>query len=142
MSTVLSETGTFSTITSVAVMQPARADVVIRRMGQLRVRYRRDAYPGPLRQRPGDQPGRGGDHDGAFRLRQVDPAHAHRSAAEMQEGELDVLGQNLSLASEAAVVELRKHIGFIFQQHNLFSSLTAIENVRMATALRPGASRR
>jgi putative ABC transport system ATP-binding protein len=56
----------------------------------------------------------------------------------MQEGSLQVLGQDLSRSSEAAQVELRKNIGFIFQQHNLFSSLTAIENVRMATALRPG----
>ena len=31
----------------------------------------------------------------------------------------------------------RREIGFIFQHHNLFSSLTALENVRMATALRP-----
>ncbi len=56
----------------------------------------------------------------------------------MQEGELNVLGFNLTTADAGSQVELRKRIGFIFQQHNLFSSLTAIENVRMATALKPG----
>jgi putative ABC transport system ATP-binding protein len=55
----------------------------------------------------------------------------------MQEGSLNVLGQDLSRSTETRQVELRTNIGFIFQQHNLFSSLTAIENVRMATALRP-----
>ncbi|WP_337174849.1 ATP-binding cassette domain-containing protein [Paludisphaera sp.] len=55
----------------------------------------------------------------------------------MQEGYLEVLGRNLSRADEPARVEIRKEIGFIFQQHNLFTSLSALENVRMATALRP-----
>jgi putative ABC transport system ATP-binding protein len=54
----------------------------------------------------------------------------------MQEGGLNVLGHDLSHSTETRQVELRTNIGFIFQQHNLFSSLTAIENVRMATALR------
>ena len=55
----------------------------------------------------------------------------------MQQGSLLVLGQDNSALGERGAVELRKHIGFIFQSHNLFSSLTALENVRMATALRP-----
>lgn len=55
----------------------------------------------------------------------------------MQEGHLEVLHNNLSRAGEGERVELRKDVGFIFQQHNLFSSLTALENVRMATALKP-----
>ncbi len=55
----------------------------------------------------------------------------------MQEGYLEVLHKNLSKAGEGARVEIRKEIGFIFQQHNLFSSLSALENVRMATALKP-----
>ena len=33
------------------------------------------------------------------------------------------------------MIELRKKIGFIFQAHNLFESLTATQNVRMATEL-------
>src|SRR4029077_12101855 len=56
----------------------------------------------------------------------------------VQEGSLAVLVRDLSHASEETRVKLRTQIGFIFQQHNLFSSLTALENVRMATALRPG----
>src|SRR5579883_2491364 len=55
----------------------------------------------------------------------------------MQQGSLKVLGQDVSALSQTGAVELRKSIGFIFQSHNLFSSLTALENVRMATALRP-----
>jgi len=56
----------------------------------------------------------------------------------MQQGRLEVLSHDLTSADGGEQVELRKHIGFIFQQHNLFSSLSAIENVRMATALIPG----
>src|SRR6516165_3137392 len=56
----------------------------------------------------------------------------------MQQGSLEVLGRDLARSNEQENVETRKNVGFIFQQHNLFSSLTAIENVRMATALRPG----
>jgi putative ABC transport system ATP-binding protein len=56
----------------------------------------------------------------------------------MQQGSLIVLGRDLSRLTPAGQVELRKQIGFIFQQHNLFSSLTAIENVRVAAALAPG----
>lgn len=55
----------------------------------------------------------------------------------MQEGYLEVLHKNLSKAGESAQVDLRKDVGFIFQQHNLFTSLSALENVRMATALKP-----
>jgi putative ABC transport system ATP-binding protein len=56
----------------------------------------------------------------------------------MQNGSLEVLSRDLARSSEQENVETRKSIGFIFQQHNLFSSLTSIENVRMATALRRG----
>ena len=55
----------------------------------------------------------------------------------VQEGELTVLGQPLLGASTAEVVALRKRIGFIFQAHNLFGSLTAQQNVRMALELQP-----
>lgn len=51
-------------------------------------------------------------------------------------GWVKVLGRDLSKANEADIVEFRRQIGFIFQRHNLFHSLTAIENVRMATALK------
>ena len=59
----------------------------------------------------------------------------------VQQGRLIVLNRDLSALDEHGAVELRKEIGFIFQSHNLFSSLTALENVRMATALRPSSVR-
>jgi putative ABC transport system ATP-binding protein len=55
----------------------------------------------------------------------------------VQTGSVNVLGQDLTRLDAGGQTALRKNIGFIFQKHNLFSSLTAIENVRMATALRP-----
>jgi putative ABC transport system ATP-binding protein len=53
----------------------------------------------------------------------------------MQDGSINVLGRELARLASARLIELRSEIGFIFQHHNLFSSLTAIENVRMATGL-------
>jgi putative ABC transport system ATP-binding protein len=53
----------------------------------------------------------------------------------VQEGSLKVLGQELLGITATATTELRKRIGFIFQAHNLFESLTAFQNVRMATEL-------
>lgn len=56
----------------------------------------------------------------------------------VQEGSLSVLGHELNGIDDREQIEIRRRIGFIFQHHNLFSSLSAIENVRMATALKPG----
>jgi putative ABC transport system ATP-binding protein len=53
----------------------------------------------------------------------------------VQEGSLKVLGTELFGLGTAATTELRKRIGFIFQAHNLFESLTAFQNVGMATEL-------
>jgi putative ABC transport system ATP-binding protein len=53
----------------------------------------------------------------------------------VQEGSLVVLGRELAGMDPARQVQLRSEVGFIFQHHNLFSSLTALENVRMATGL-------
>jgi putative ABC transport system ATP-binding protein len=58
----------------------------------------------------------------------------------MQEGSLNVLGRELTGMDPARQVQLRSEVGFIFQHHNLFSSLTALENVRMATGLLPAVS--
>lgn len=55
----------------------------------------------------------------------------------IQQGSLRVLGQELSGMSPKQQVELRKNIGFIFQAHNLFDSLTAFQNVLLATELFP-----
>ncbi len=58
----------------------------------------------------------------------------------VQSGQLWVLGQPLHDSTDAQLVTLRKRLGFIFQAHNLFSSLTAMENVRMALELQSGQS--
>lgn len=48
-----------------------------------------------------------------------------------QTGSLQVLGQELSSATEKQLTRARRHHGYIFQAHNLHHSLTAIQNVRM-----------
>ena len=61
----------------------------------------------------------------------------------VQEGQLQVLGQELSELSAKKLVEVRRGIGFIFQAHNLFASLTALQNVQLALELKePNAWRR
>ncbi len=52
-----------------------------------------------------------------------------------QEGELYVLDRPLHNATNADLLNLRREIGFIFQAHNLFDSLTATQNVLMALEL-------
>jgi len=54
----------------------------------------------------------------------------------VQEGSLKILGQELHGLSSGQLVNLRRGIGFIFQAHNLFGSLTAIQNVRMSMELK------
>ncbi len=53
----------------------------------------------------------------------------------VQEGSLKVLGNELRGADRDLTVRLRQELGFIFQAHNLFESLTAYQNVNMATEL-------
>jgi putative ABC transport system ATP-binding protein len=53
----------------------------------------------------------------------------------VQEGSAEVLDRQLLGASPAELVAARRKIGFIFQAHNLFESLTAFQNVRMALEL-------
>ena len=53
----------------------------------------------------------------------------------VQEGSLRVLEQELKGMSKRQSVNYRRSLGFIFQMHNLFESLTAFENVRMALEL-------
>lgn len=60
----------------------------------------------------------------------------------VQQGKLWVLGEPLHEASDRQIVALRKRLGFIFQAHNLFSSLTALQNVRMALELQDDTSSR
>src|SRR6516164_11265346 len=61
----------------------------------------------------------------------------------LQEGNIEIwdcVGENyrsLVGASEKELVQVRLMIGFIFQRHNLFEALTALQNVRMAQQLKP-----
>lgn len=50
----------------------------------------------------------------------------------LQSGQIDVLGSDLSKLSPRDLVAVRRKIGFIFQAHNLFESLSALENVMLA----------
>ena len=53
----------------------------------------------------------------------------------VQRGSLRVLGRELFGASRQELITTRRNIGFIFQAHNLFGSLTAMQNVSMAMEL-------
>ncbi len=56
----------------------------------------------------------------------------------LQSGNLKVLGRQLKGLDEQGRVEIRRRLGFIFQAHNLFESLTALQNVRLALELHGG----
>ena len=53
----------------------------------------------------------------------------------VQEGRLISLDRELNTLAPTELVEFRRKVGFIFQAHNLFDSLTATENVNMAIEL-------
>lgn len=54
-------------------------------------------------------------------------------------GRYEMLGTNLVAASDAEVTEFRnRHIGFVFQFHNLLPDFTALENVVFPSAVRKG----
>jgi putative ABC transport system ATP-binding protein len=65
----------------------------------------------------------------------------------IQTGEIDIWDgrrgeyRHLRGLDEAGLVEVRRLIGFIFQRHNLFDSLQAVQNVRLARELYPGDGR-
>ena len=58
----------------------------------------------------------------------------------VQEGRIEVLGHDLARLAAGALVRVRRDIGFIFQMHNLFESLSAYENVKMSLQLGGGIS--
>ncbi|WP_406699600.1 ATP-binding cassette domain-containing protein [Singulisphaera sp. Ch08] len=49
----------------------------------------------------------------------------------VQHGTLEVLGRELGGMNNRQLVDVRRRIGFIFQRHNLFESLTAWRNVAL-----------
>lgn len=53
----------------------------------------------------------------------------------VEEGSLKVLGKELNGSDEEERVEIRRRIGFIFQSHNLVSSLTVLQNVQLLLQL-------
>jgi putative ABC transport system ATP-binding protein len=53
----------------------------------------------------------------------------------VQQGRLKCVGQELQGADELALVTTRRHIGYIFQAHNLLPFMTAQQNVQMSIEL-------
>jgi len=60
----------------------------------------------------------------------------------VQEESLRILGQELYGANEDQLVRVRRHIGYIFQAHNLLQFMTARQNVQMSVELHENISRR
>ena len=57
-------------------------------------------------------------------------------------GQIEVLGQDVSrLGPEQRAAFRRNHIGFVFQNFNLFPTLSALDNVRLALCIRGVAAR-
>ncbi len=56
------------------------------------------------------------------------------------DGSVTILGKQLVNSSENTKVKTRQQIGYIFQQHNLLKSLTALQNVSMALEIHNGLS--
>ena len=57
---------------------------------------------------------------------------------QVQDGSVQVLGRQLTGASQGQRQQLRRSIGMIFQGHNLLRCLTAEQNVQMGSDLLPG----
>ncbi|MBD0390036.1 MAG: DevA family ABC transporter ATP-binding protein [Nostoc sp. C3-bin3] len=53
----------------------------------------------------------------------------------VKEGSIKVFGRELRGASDEQLIKIRRHIGYIFQAHNLLRSLTARQNVQMSIKL-------
>ncbi len=59
----------------------------------------------------------------------------------LQEGSLQQLNQELNGANEEQLVQIRRHIGYIFQAHNLLPFLTVRQNVQMSLELHENISK-
>ncbi len=55
----------------------------------------------------------------------------------LQSGSIRLLGAELGGAASNRLVEARRAVGFIFQQHNLLPAFTACENVQLPLAVDP-----
>jgi putative ABC transport system ATP-binding protein len=53
----------------------------------------------------------------------------------LQEGSIEVMGRELAGLAPRRMEAIRKDIGFIFQDHNLFEALTAYETLRLTMRL-------
>jgi putative ABC transport system ATP-binding protein len=53
----------------------------------------------------------------------------------MQSGSIKIFGDELSKASQRALMRTRRNIGFIFQQHNLLDYLSVAQNISMSLSL-------
>ncbi|MEW6498489.1 MAG: ATP-binding cassette domain-containing protein, partial [Cyanobacteriota bacterium] len=60
----------------------------------------------------------------------------------VQSGSLKVFEQELCGASKSKLMHVRRHIGYIFQSHNLLQFLTSRQNVGMAVELNNEISQR
>ncbi len=60
----------------------------------------------------------------------------------ISEGSLKIFDQELRGAGEEQLVKIRRHIGYIFQAHNLLRALTARQNVQMSIKLHENVSSR
>lgn len=49
----------------------------------------------------------------------------------VQKGNVRLLGQQLAGSADDVLMRMRRRVGFIFQDHHLHDSLTAVQNVRM-----------
>jgi putative ABC transport system ATP-binding protein len=58
----------------------------------------------------------------------------------VQRGSVCIGGIELNNAASGDITAVRRRIGFIFQHHNLISSLTACENVQLVLSIDPSAS--
>ncbi|PPD47450.1 MAG: ABC transporter [Methylobacter sp.] len=59
-----------------------------------------------------------------------------------EHGSVSVLNKQLVASKEQTKVQVRQQTGYIFQQHNLLKSLSAVQNVSMALELHPGFNER
>jgi putative ABC transport system ATP-binding protein len=71
-------------------------------------------------------------HSGAGKTTLLTLIGAIRS---LQDGAINVLGLELGGRDSAAQEEVRRKVGFIFQDHNLFAALTAFRTLWLATGL-------